>query len=1665
MKKITILVLSTLMLINVPQWKTNFTVLAEDTQEPEATIETPESTSIPDSTMEPEITPPLETTVEPVESINPEIMGEATTLDILSSSVTMEGLNYVAIDGGLKVTVANFDMTTREWNNGVNKSITVEVDFGDDTSTGKKLEFMVPEGMRFTAIPVPNSYTTQANTDVAIATKLEISDPVGSAITSLTFPVKESGYNTATYGKVVYNFTPGTKKIALTFTVRVDEWKYYGEHVIKNSLNIKTFKDIGTSSLIGEVDVNMIKALGFIHIGTAPYNVSSCETIYRMNYVAGYLDKVLPSTPEVSSFNISKGFTLQYNGTISPTRYFYPKQMDVTMYYPIGTEFVGITDYLGNHRATKNLIFDNATGIVTYTLDNSTGYSGSYGVKVKIPEGTPTGTYTASASPTAVITTYDDTVFHVNAYTNRIANTTTLEPPFSFEVVRNLESKLSVSTMNSEDFFDSGKIGFYGTGYFTNNTGLLLKDVMYRVSFDPQVQVYRVRIPFDKSIAGNAVTEVRYKTNLNSTYRTYSGPLAPVLSDKFGVSFSKANAGLEPDEYFTEIEANIGKVYPGFVSHEALEPASYGYRAAQGSTPVGTTQVITNYTVWQKGLEAETTVNWNATSKVRTAAMTASATGQITFKNSSNITINNITAGNLVKTSAVLSLHRYPYGTITQIDNPVIYIRELASTTIDPNSFDLRDKNNNPVNFDLVTRRLMTGEKVYELKTKNISVGDTIGYELARSIITVNYEFMTDISIASTVNTNGNQLIAWGASNITSSLLSYAPHNDANDAGIDFDGDGISNEILPSVASSPFVINANKNVLIKTYLAVQGESPKTYVSGNNSTLSYFTPGTIADYKLVVKNNTNQEASNLVMYIPIPKTGNNFGVDYQQGAFNWNLKLNGSPLATGTPINFTTEVSNTTNAVAPTFVSYGSTIADKDVTLVKITIIDNIPAGAELEFSVPLVIDETIYTAVGRTGKNNIYNPRYSVKSSTYEGTLSGTRVGSQLVIAEIDGTFFEDKNMSGIYDVGDTLLQGANVSLYKLNTTTNLYEPVLDGTNTPISTNTNNLGQYKFDYNHTLGYGTYAVKFEHAYVTAGTHKFTRSAAIANNTPKDSNAINDLNYPQAGDSYVGWVVGIDATNPIATDISAGIIQYNPISDLSVAINPNTPITIKVNKAATLDAIVPSNFEGIKSATEPIKWELVNTTDSANITLTNNTTLTAALSGRAVKSNIQVRITVKDMYGNTKTALTTVNVISNDPPVINGSNITLNVGDSFNELDSITDLNVVDDHDGNPVLNPTFIVDKTALPMSSGKVTTPGKYNVIYSTRDSDNNTGTKTIVVTVNGNPVFSNVITTKDVFAMDPIDLTHVTASYIDGADGLAKSIIPTNLEGTSFTPTGAEIKEVIHTATNPTGSSVTVMETYRVYGLPQLTVTNNAISIPENATLEQVKNLIGITTSIATPEGTTETPAIAVNYTNYATCPSSLTVTATYTLGNGTSKQVTQSVAVTKVDIPVITANDIEKHVGETLDILADSSATTTGTSAVSLKSSSVDMAAPGTYEAVLSVNDYVNPEQTKTIKVLVHGPITFEDNEGNALGSLPSLTLPKGSTIGLATDAKAYYLKASTDVGDTPIKTEIQNGTHGTIILNEIKNSLNTEVLGALTTGGIYTATYTYTTPDGYR
>ncbi|MBF2455180.1 hypothetical protein IA712_15170, partial [Listeria seeligeri] len=183
--------------------------------------------------------------------------------------------------------------------------------------------------------------------------------------------------------------------------------------------------------------------------------------------------------------------------------------------------------------------------------------------------------------------------------------------------------------------------------------------------------------------------------------------------------------------------------------------------------------------------------------------------------------------------------------------------------------------------------------------------------------------------------------------------------NSFSDVGLDVNKNGRDNERLLSVNSSTLSIPKQDTVAVETFLSVAGEGAKAaYVEGEDSTVSYFTPGTDADYMVKITNTSSGSASSLDIFIPIPKTGQDFGSKFQSEPFKWDMKLSGAlPVSSDQQDQF--DISYATNATENNYDStsiYSNTVSDYEkVNMVRIKVKTKINAGETQTFKVPLKV--------------------------------------------------------------------------------------------------------------------------------------------------------------------------------------------------------------------------------------------------------------------------------------------------------------------------------------------------------------------------------------------------------------------------------------------------------------------------------------------------------------------------------------------------------------------------------------------------------------------------------------------------------------------------------------------------------------------------------------
>lgn len=278
--------------------------------------------------------------------------------------------------------------------------------------------------------------------------------------------------------------------------------------------------------------------------------------------------------------------------------------------------------------------------------------------------------------------------------------------------------------------------------------------------------------------------------------------------------------GLEEGEYFTEVKANVGDFAPGYLSTEASATYRWNSTASYGKIKPGVTSVQYEGAIWDADDEANTKVSGVSTYKISSAESTA-ANGTAAFYNKAGTKVKTATAGETINTKATLLLHDYPYGTRTVLNDPEVYLHALEGTTIQPSSIKLTDQDGKDVNFTVEQETANNGDKVYVLKTTDVSVGTFVGYPTKTKYLNISYNTTFDVTLDKSINMDAQQVIAWGA-NVTPSLS----NNTFSDLGLDVNKNGRDNERLLSVNSSTLSIPKQDTVTVETFLSVAGEGAK-----------------------------------------------------------------------------------------------------------------------------------------------------------------------------------------------------------------------------------------------------------------------------------------------------------------------------------------------------------------------------------------------------------------------------------------------------------------------------------------------------------------------------------------------------------------------------------------------------------------------------------------------------------------------------------------------------------------------------------------------------------------------------------------------------------------------------------------------------------------------
>ncbi|MBC1563587.1 LPXTG cell wall anchor domain-containing protein, partial [Listeria booriae] len=333
---------------------------------------------------------------------------------------------------------------------------------------------------------------------------------------------------------------------------------------------------------------------------------------------------------------------------------------------------------------------------------------------------------------------------------------------------------------------------------------------------------------------------------------------------------------------------------------------------------------------------------------------------------------------------------------------------------------------------------------------------------------------------------------------------------------------------------------------------------------------------------------------------------------------------------------------------------------------------------------------------------------------------------------------------------------------------------------------------------------------------------------------------------------------------------------------------------------------------------------------------------------------VEYSVTDSDNNTTKITRHVYVRTNDKPVIHASDQTFKAGASF---DPLAGMSASDTEDGDITTNVTV----TANDVDANHA---GTYHVTYSVTDSDDNTTTKTITITVltNEKPVITAAdITQKAHRSVDP--MAGVTASDLEDGDLTANIKIIANDINIDVPGEYHVTYSVLDSDGNETEKTITVTilsnEAPVIHGQDITFKAGKAFDPMAGVTASDTED--GDITSAIEMTANDVNPDVAGVYH----------VTYSVTDSDGNTTEATYTVTVLTNEKPVIHATDQTLAYGQAFDPMAGVTAEDLEdgdlTGSIKIISNDVNPLQAGIYHVTYSVTDADGNETQITITVLV--------------------------------------------------------------------------------------------------
>lgn len=853
----------------------------------------------------------------------------------------------------------------------------VKIDFGSDiTSDNKSFELTLPDGMVFAQIPVVKDLYDNTDVDTGILSTVPSDDQVALATTQIIVPTAEP-ITESTFGTAVYTLDRGTKAIEFVFKVKLDSKKIVSSHLLSEEISVSVSSagnEIGNVTQPIKTNADRQLEIGtYIDSATVMMPVSTVD------------DEYIGETPRNS---IKSGSGV------------YTKNITMYHYYPEGSEYVDLvttSDFLSvEHIPEENLIIlrQKDEYLKVENIFDMTA------VRYKFPESTVPGEY-ANANPT---------VLEYETYNGEQYSVSQTENLYTVNVIDEAHNTMNVTMSALQDDNTIQGISQGGVALRIRNTNAYtVENQVVEYKIDDSLKANVIAFAYDMG-ANNSqrVSDIMYKTHQEDTWNSFNQEqLDSVLYYENSGVIVVDELNLNSEETISEIKIVTNNYQSSFTSGATLNLFK---------SPVGVfADIIAPHT---EGDITFTQYDFNddqvKTSLTRTFKASENAAEQIATSNSRMYYINqegmitsNITAGEefTVRGYVGISPATELYQNLQVVKNPVIYIRETDEYVIDISSLELTYKNE-VVDYTYEEQMDVEGNTVYKIMTSpDVEVGSLFNLDEGKfqySTLLYKVDVLTDPFAVNNIVSddfilyNSNEYDITGDTKlpVTGDVVAVADK-------YDIDNDGDTTDMLMSNPQNTLFVKANTNIIVESSFSKVGtDETVEFIHGDDTSAVMLEPTDRYEYITTVTNNAGESVDDFTALFPIPKTGDDWGAFFQDAPYTWDMTIDEWPtVPSGFDYYYSIDVTPSTILNGATWIKIEDGLDDSalnDIKMIKVVTTHSIAAKEQVELRIPYVIGETYQTTIDddKAGNVNVFRVAYEQKTSSYNGVLSGTWVGT-----------------------------------------------------------------------------------------------------------------------------------------------------------------------------------------------------------------------------------------------------------------------------------------------------------------------------------------------------------------------------------------------------------------------------------------------------------------------------------------------------------------------------------------------------------------------------------------------------------------------------------------------------------------------------------------------